>query len=69
MIKKWKLDKRIHSLTVKRCLLYDFSYNHSFQAVPGVPGGDLRAAYLYKEENYEVHSFKRMFAGAMQRYF
>jgi arginine decarboxylase len=36
--------------------LPDFSYfHHSFQAVPGVPGGDLRAAYFlaYNEENYE----------------
>ncbi len=34
----------------------DFSYfHHSFQAVPGVPGGNLREAYFlaYDEENYE----------------
>jgi arginine decarboxylase len=32
-----------------------FSYfHHSFQAVPGVPGGNLRAYFLaYDEENYE----------------
>ncbi len=49
-------QKRIHSLTKEVPPLPDFSYfHHSFQAVPGVPGGDLRAAYFlaYKEENYE----------------
>jgi len=48
--------KRIHSLTKEVPPLPDFSYfHHSFQAVPGVPGGDLRAAYFlaYNEENYE----------------
>jgi arginine decarboxylase len=49
-------QKRIHSLTEEVPPLPDFSFfHHSFQAVPGVPGGDLRAAYFlaYKEENYE----------------
>ncbi|QHI38437.1 Lysine decarboxylase, inducible [Kordia antarctica] len=49
-------QNRIHSLTKEVPPLPDFSYfHHSFQAVPGVPGGDLRAAYFlaYKEENYE----------------
>jgi|TARA_R110000737_G_scaffold104095_1_gene137236 arginine decarboxylase len=49
-------DKRIHSLTKEVPPLPDFSYFHSsFQAVPGVPGGNLREAYFlaYDEENYE----------------
>ncbi|MDU8886865.1 aminotransferase class I/II-fold pyridoxal phosphate-dependent enzyme [Yeosuana sp. MJ-SS3] len=50
------LQKRIHSLTKEVPPLPDFSYFHqSFQAVPGVPGGNIRAAYFlaYEEENYE----------------
>lgn len=49
-------DKRIYSLTKEVPPLPDFSYfHHSFQAVPGVPGGNLREAYFlaYKEQNYE----------------
>jgi len=49
-------DKRIYSLTKEVPPLPDFSYfHHSFQAVPGVPGGNLREAYFlaYDEENYE----------------
>ncbi len=49
-------QNRIHSLTKDVPPLPDFSFfHHSFQAVPGVPGGDLRTAYFlaYKEENYE----------------
>lgn len=49
-------DKKIHSLTKEVPPLPDFSYFHySFQAVPGVPGGNLREAYFlaYDEENYE----------------
>jgi len=49
-------NKRIHSLTKEVPPLPDFSYFHqSFQAVPGVPGGNLREAYFlaYDEENYE----------------
>ncbi len=49
-------DKRIYSLTQEVPPLPDFSYFHqSFQAVPGVPGGNLREAYFlaYDEENYE----------------
>ena len=49
-------DKRIYSLTQEVPPLPDFSYfHHSFQAVPGVPGGNLREAYFlaYKEQNYE----------------
>jgi len=49
-------DKKIHSLTKEVPPLPDFSYfHHSFQAVPGVPGGNLREAYFlaYDEENYE----------------
>lgn len=47
---------QIQSLTKEVPPLPDFSYfHHSFQAIPGVPGGDLRAAFFlaYKEENYE----------------
>jgi arginine decarboxylase len=49
-------SKRIHSLTKEAPPLPDFSYfHHSFQAVPGVPGGNMREAYFlaYDEENYE----------------
>ncbi len=49
-------DKRIYSLTQEVPPLPDFSYfHHSFQAVPGVPGGNLREAYFlaYDEDNYE----------------
>ncbi len=47
---------RIHSLTKDFPPLPDFSYfHHSFQAVPGVPGGNIREAFFlaYDEENYE----------------
>lgn len=47
---------RIQSLTKDVPPLPDFSHFHqSFQAVPGVPGGNLRAAYFlaYNEDNYE----------------
>jgi arginine decarboxylase len=47
---------RIVSLTEQVPPLPDFSYFHpSFQAVPGVPGGNLREAFFlaYNEENYE----------------
>ncbi|MGK0427977.1 MAG: arginine decarboxylase [Ulvibacter sp.] len=50
------LDKRIYSLTKEVPPLPDFSYFHSsFQAVSGVPGGNLREAYFlaYNEDNYE----------------
>lgn len=49
-------QNRIYSLTKEVPPLPDFSYfHHSFQAVPGVPGGNLRAAYFlaYDEDNYE----------------
>ena len=49
-------EKRIYSLTEEVPPLPDFSFFHpSFQAVPGVPGGNLREAYFmaYNEENYE----------------
>jgi arginine decarboxylase len=48
--------KKIHSLTKEVPPLPDFSYfHHSFQAVPGIPGGNLRAAFFlaYDEDNYE----------------
>lgn len=47
---------RIYSLTEEVPPLPDFSFfHHSFQAVPGVPGGNLREAYFlaYDENNYE----------------
>ena len=49
-------EKRIYSLMKDVPPLPDFSYFHeSFQAVPGVPGGDIRTAYYlaYDEKNYE----------------
>jgi arginine decarboxylase len=55
--KESKIRKdRIHSLTKDFPPLPDFSYfHHSFQAVPGVPGGNIREAFFlaYNEENYE----------------
>lgn len=49
-------DERIYSLTEEVPPLPDFSHFHpSFQAAPGVPGGNLREAYFlaYDEANYE----------------
>ncbi|MFO7719815.1 MAG: aminotransferase class I/II-fold pyridoxal phosphate-dependent enzyme [Gillisia sp.] len=49
-------QERIYSLTKDFPPLPDFSYfHHSFQAVPGVPGGNIRDAFFlaYNEENYE----------------
>ena len=49
-------QEKIHSLTQDFPPLPDFSYfHHSFQAVPGVPGGNIREAFFlaYNEENYE----------------
>ena len=53
------LAQRIHSLTKEVPPLPDFSRFHSsFQAVPGVPGGNLREAYFlaYNENNCEYIS-------------
>ena len=50
------LDARVKSLTKDFPPLPDFSYfHHSFQAVPGVPGGNIREAFFlaYNEESYE----------------
>jgi arginine decarboxylase len=50
------LEQKIYSLTEKYPPLPDFShFHHSFQAMPGVPGGNLRDAYFlaYNEDNYE----------------
>ncbi|MFT4647576.1 MAG: arginine decarboxylase [Glaciecola sp.] len=47
-------EARIHSLIQDVPPLPDFSsFHESFQAVPGVPGGDIRAAYFlaYRENN------------------
>lgn len=52
---------RLKSLTEDVPPLPDFShFHHSFQAIPGVPGGNLRAAYFlsYDEENYEYIPLK-----------
>jgi arginine decarboxylase len=52
-------DSRIKSLTLDVPPLPDFSRFHSsFLAVPGVPGGNLRAAFFlaYREENCEYMS-------------
>lgn len=49
-------ENRIISLTENVPPLPDFShFHHSFQATPGVPGGNLRAAYFlaYNEDNFE----------------
>jgi arginine decarboxylase len=54
-------NNTIHSLTKEVPPLPDFSYfHHSFQAVPGVPGGNIREAYFlaYVEENYEYVPLK-----------
>lgn len=54
-------QERICSLTKDFPPLPDFSYFHqSFQAVPGVPGGNIRAAFFlaYNEENYEYMPLK-----------
>lgn len=54
-------NNKIHSLTLEVPPLPDFSHFHSsFQAVPGVPGGNLREAYFlaYDEDNYEYIPLK-----------
>lgn len=54
-------EARIKSLTEDVPPLPDFSHFHrSFQAVPGVPGGNLRDAYFlaYDETNYEYIPLK-----------
>jgi len=54
-------EQKIYSLTKDVPPLPDFSYfHHSFQAVPGIPGGNLREAYFlaYDEHNYEYISFE-----------
>ncbi|REL39018.1 aminotransferase class I/II-fold pyridoxal phosphate-dependent enzyme [Rhodohalobacter sp. SW132] len=55
------LQKRIKSLMEDVPPLPDFSWFHSsFQAVPGVPGGDIRQAYFlsYKSDNCEYIPLK-----------
>lgn len=54
-------QEKIHSLTQDFPPLPDFSFfHHSFQAVPGVPGGNIREAFFlaYNEENYEYIPLK-----------
>lgn len=49
-------QRRIHELTMELPALPDFSHFHAFfQAVPGVPGGNIREAYFlaHHEENCE----------------
>ena len=58
-------DKKIYSLTKEVPPLPDFScFHHSFQAVPGVPGGNLREAFFlaYDEENYEYKTLNECLA-------
>jgi len=61
--------KKIHSLTHEVPPLPDFShFHHSFQAVPGIPGGNLREAYFltYNEDNYTyIHLSECL--GAMEK--
>jgi len=55
------LENRIHSLMEDVPPLPDFSRFHSsFQAVPGVPGGDIRQAYFlaYKSDHCEYIQLK-----------
>lgn len=55
------VKRRIRSLTKEVPPLPDFSRFHSsFQAVPGVPGGNLRAAYFlaYNQDNCEYLSIQ-----------
>ncbi|AVR46803.1 ornithine decarboxylase [Christiangramia fulva] len=60
--KEAKIRKdKIQSLTKDFPPLPDFSYfHHSFQAVPGVPGGNIREAFFlaYNEDNYEYMPIK-----------
>lgn len=54
-------QNRVQSLIRDFPPLPDFSYfHHSFQAVPGVPGGNIREAFFlaYNEENYEYMPLK-----------
>ena len=63
-------QKQINSLTSRSPPLPDFSYfHHSFQAVPGIPGGNLREAYFlaYNEDNYEYMPLRRVFTGNGKR--
>ncbi len=58
-------SKKVHSLTHDVPPLPDFSYFHSsFQAVPGIPGGNLREAYFltYNEDNYTYVPLKECLA-------
>ena len=53
---KEMVKKRIHSLTKDFPPLPDFShFHHSFQSVPGIPGGNIREAYFmsYHEDKCE----------------
>jgi len=61
--------KKVYSLTNEVPPLPDFSYFHqSFQAVPGIPGGNLREAYFltYNEDNYIYIPLKECLA-AMEK--
>lgn len=63
-------QERILSLTRDFPPLPDFSYfHHSFQAVPGVPGGNIREAFFlaYNEENYEYLPINQCLAAMENR--
>ncbi len=63
-------QERIHSLTKDFPPLPDFSFfHHSFQAVPGVPGGNIREAFFlaYNEDNYEYLPINQCLAAMENR--
>lgn len=54
------LEKNIHSLTKETPPLPDFSHFHSsFQAVPGVPGGNIREAYFLAYDDTKCEYIRR----------
>jgi len=54
------MEKNIHSLTKEPPPLPDFSHFHaSFQAVPGVPGGNMREAYFLAYDDTRCEYIRR----------
>lgn len=54
------MDKNIYSLTEETPPLPDFSHFHSsFQAVPGVPGGNIREAYFLSYDEKKCEYIRR----------
>ncbi len=54
------VEKSIHSLTKQTPPLPDFSHFHSsFQAVPGVPGGNIREAYFLSYDETKTEYIRR----------